>query len=89
MHESNSSLGSLEPVVSFYHEFKPSIQSRLDLLDDMPLPNLQQENDIPMSLFYDFAPQISTLMDVTEDVLVSTAHPPLLITLVSLRRVKI
>ena len=55
LHESNSSLGSLEPPVSFCDDFRPFIQSRPDLHDDMSFPNLKQENDLSMSLFHDLA----------------------------------
>jgi len=41
----------------------------------MPLPDLQQEDDLHMSLSHKFAPQPSTVSDITKDFLVS-ANPP-------------
>jgi len=41
LHEFDSNLGSLEPAVSFYDNFQPSVQSRPKLHDDMSFPNLQ------------------------------------------------
>ena len=50
----------LEHGVSFCDDFEPSIQFRPDLHDDIPLPDLEQENDLSMPLSHDIAPQIST-----------------------------
>jgi len=44
------------------------------LHDEIPLPKLKQENDLPMSLSHDSAPEPSSHEDVAETVLVST-HP--------------
>ena len=73
--EFDSSLGSLKPVVSLYDDFEPSYQSRPNLYDDMLLPSLDQENDIPVSLSPNLAPHTSSHTDVIDDVLVSTDRP--------------
>jgi len=75
LHESDSIFGSLESAVSFCADFEPSIQSRSNLYDDMPLPALEQKNDLLMSLFHDFAPQTSIAKDATKDVQVSVDPP--------------
>jgi len=43
----------------------------------MPLPSLEQESELPMSLSQDLAPYTSSPKDVTEDILVY-ADPPIL-----------
>jgi len=75
LHESHTSSSSPEATASFYDDFEHSIQSRADLHDDVPLSGLQQENNLPISLLDDFAPQTSITKDVTEDALDFT-NPP-------------
>jgi len=41
----------------------------------MPLPSLEQESDLPMSLSYDLTPHTSSPKDVPEDVLISSDPP--------------
>jgi len=62
----DSSLRSPKPEVSLYEDFEPSYYFRSSLNDDLSLPSLEQEDDLPMSLSPDLAPH----MDVTEKVLV-------------------
>jgi len=49
--EPDSSLGSPEPAVSLDDNFDPSYQSRPQLKENMPLPNLEQERD-PLRLYH-------------------------------------
>jgi len=59
--KSDSSLGSPKPEVSFFDDFDPSYLARPNLNDDMPLPSLEQENDLTTSLSPDLAPHASYL----------------------------
>ena len=43
--------------------------------EDLYLPSLEKENDIPISLLADHAPRTSSPRGITDDVLVS-ANPP-------------
>ena len=73
--ESDSSLGSPKPAVSLYDDFEPSYQSRPNLHDVLPLPSLERQSDLPMSLPPNLAPHTSSHTDVTDDVLIY-ADPP-------------
>ena len=73
--ESDSSLGFPKSGVSLYDDFEPSCLPRPSLNDAQPLPSLEQENDLPMSLSPDLAPCTSAPKGITDDVLVS-ADPP-------------
>jgi len=75
LHKSGYSLGSPKPEVSLYDDFEPSYLARPNLNDDMPLPSLEQESDLPLSLSPDLAPEFSTPTDATEDFLVSAIPP--------------
>jgi len=72
--ESDSSLGSPKPAVSLYDDFEPSYQSRPNLHDDLSLPSLEKESNLPVSLPLDLAPHTTYHMDVIENVLVPTHH---------------
>jgi len=48
--ERHSSLGYPEPVGSLDYDFHPSYQSKPHLNENMPLPNLEQQSDLPTSL---------------------------------------
>jgi len=67
--EPDSSLGSPEPAVSPDDDFEPSYYARTCLNEDMYLPSLDQESELPMSLSPDFASLTSSPKDVTTEVL--------------------
>jgi len=48
--ESDSSLGSPTPEVSFYDDFESSYLAQPDLNNDIPLPSVEQEGDFLTSL---------------------------------------
>jgi len=73
--EIDASLGSPKLNISLYDNFEPSYSTSPDLNENMTLPNLEQENDLCMSLSTDLASLISSLKDVTEDVLVYVNLP--------------
>lgn len=73
--ESDSSLGSPKPAVSLFDDFEPSYRSRPHLHDDLSLPSLEKENNLPVSLSSDLAPHTSSHTDVINNVLVSTSPP--------------
>jgi len=66
--EFDSSLGSLKLAVSLYDDFEPSYQSRPNLHDVLPLPGLERESDLSMSLSPNLAPHTSSHTDVIDDV---------------------
>jgi len=72
--ELDSNLGSPKPDISFYDDFKLSYSARPNLNEDMSLPSLDQESDLPISLSPDFASRTSSPKGITNDVLVS-ANP--------------
>ena len=59
--EIDSSLGSSKLDISLYDDFEPSYSARPDLNENMSLPNLEQESDLPASLSTDLAPSTSHL----------------------------
>ena len=65
--EIDSSLGSPKPDISLYEDFAPSYSARPDLKESMPLPNLEQENDLPKSLSTDFTPLTSSPKGITDE----------------------
>ena len=65
--EHDSRLGSPEPAVSLTADFAPSYSTRLDLNENMCLPSLEQESDLPKSLSTDLAPCTSSLEHVTDE----------------------
>lgn len=71
LHKPNCSLGSSKPEVSLYDDFELSCFTRPDLHDDMPLPSLEPDSDLPMSVSQDLSPHTSSPKGITEDVLVS------------------
>jgi len=73
--ESDSSLESPKPEVSLYNDFEFSYLIRPNLHDDMPLPNLEQEKDIPEPLSLNLAPEPSLPKDVTINVLAFLIPP--------------
>jgi len=73
LHESYSNLGSVKPEVILYNYFELSHHTNLH--DDIPLSDVEQKNDLSMSLSPNFTPQPSTLRDITEDNLVSPEPP--------------
>ena len=73
--ESDSSLGASKPEVTLYDDFKPTYLVASNLNDDMPLPSLELENGLPMSLSYGLSPKPSSHNDVSDDVLIY-ADPP-------------
>jgi len=70
-----SSLGSPKPDVSPYDNFEPFRSARPDLNENMPLPNPEQESDLPKSLSIDLASLTSSPKDVIEDILVYVYLP--------------
>ena len=75
--EPDSSLGSLELEVCLYDDFEPSYLTRPNLSNNMPLPSLEQESDIPTCLSPDLAlvAHTSSPMEVTNDI--GPTHSPL------------
>lgn len=69
--ESDSGLGSPIPEVSLYDDFEPSYLARPNLNTDMPLPGLEKERSLYMSLSQDLTPHTSS----PEDVLVPSDPP--------------
>ena len=57
----DSSLGSPKSGVSLFDDFEPSCLSRSSLNDDLSLPSLEQEDDLPMSLSPDLAPTLTPI----------------------------
>jgi len=85
LHESDSSLGSPKPEISLYDDFEPFYLGRPDLHDVMSFPSLEREDDLPMSLSPNFAPEPSLSKEVTKDVPIFPSHLPFLPNLLSLR----
>ena len=50
--EPYSSLGYPEPAGSLDDDFYPSYQSKPHLNENIPLPNLEQQSDLPLSLIH-------------------------------------
>jgi len=73
--EINASLGSPKLDISLYDDFEPSYSARPELNENMPLPNLELESDLPTSLSSDLASYTSSPKDVTEDILVYVDLP--------------
>ena len=73
--ESDSSLGSHTPEISLSNDFEPSYQFMPHLHDDLSLPSLEKESNLPVSLSPDLSPHTSSHTDVINDVLVSTGPP--------------
>ena len=73
--ELDSSLGSPKHDISLDDDFESSYSTRPDLNEDMYLPSLDQEINLPMSLFPDLVPRTSSPKGVTGDVLVSVNSP--------------
>ena len=71
MHEPDSSSGSPKSKGSRHDDFEPSYLARPDLNNNMPLPNVELEQNFPNSLSFDPAPHISSPNDIIEDVLLS------------------
>ena len=82
--ELDSNLGSPKADISLYDDFEHSYSTRPDLNEDMYLPSLDQERDLPMSLSPDLAPCTSSPKGITDDVRASANPPPLLTTFVKL-----
>ena len=75
LHEPDSNLASLEPIVSPYNDFENSIQVRLDSQNDMHFSSLKQKSNRFLSLSPDLALEPSSYKDVTEDVLILVDPP--------------
>ena len=73
--ELDSSLGSPKPDISLYNDFEPSYSARPNLNEDIYLPSLDQDSDLPISLSPDLASRISSPKGITDDVLVFTDPP--------------
>ena len=65
--EIDSSLGSPKPDIDLCDVFEPSYSTRPDLNENMCLPSLEQESDLPKSLSSDLAPCTSSLENVTNE----------------------
>ena len=74
-HESDSCLRYHKSGVSLFDDFEPSYSARPDLNENMCLPSLEQESDLPQSLSRDLAPCPNSPKGVTDDVLVSVDLP--------------
>jgi len=68
--EIDSSFGSPKPDISLYEDFEPSYSARPDLNENMSLPSLEQESDLPKCLLTNLAPCTGSLDNVIEDILV-------------------
>jgi len=75
--ELDSSFGSPKPELSLYDDFDPFYVARPNLKEDMPLPSLEPQSDIPTSLSQDLAPHTSLPKDATDDILISFDPPAL------------
>ena len=75
LHEIDSTLGFPTPKVILYDDFEPSYQFRSNLQDVIPLPSLEQESDLRISLSQDLASHSSSPKDVTEDILIFVDPP--------------
>ena len=73
--EIDSNLGSPKPDIDLCDDSEPSSSTRPDLNENMCLPSLEQESDIPQSLSIDLAPCPNSPKGVTDDVLVSVDLP--------------
>jgi len=71
----DSSLGSPKSKVSLYDDFEPSYLTRSNLHDDIPLLNLERDNDHSVALSPNLVPKPNSPRDVIEDVLVFS-NPP-------------
>ena len=65
--EIDSSLGFPKPDIDLCDVSEPSYSTRPDLNENMCLPSLEQESDLPKSLSSDLAPCTSSLQHVTDD----------------------
>ena len=74
-HETDSCLRSPKPGVSLFDDLEPSYSVGPDLNENMCLPSLEKESDLPQSLSSDLAPCPNSPKGVTDDVLVSVDLP--------------
>ena len=65
--EIDSRLGFPKPDIDLYDVSEPSYSVRPDLNENMCLPSLEQESDLPKSLSSDLAPCTSSLENVTNE----------------------